>query len=83
MESFYGLEIMTAIKTLFKGPTNTKGPRMVAKCELGSHTSPYDHALSIGANHLQAAESLKIKFGLSFATAAGEYQGSFYHVKLV
>lgn len=54
---------MQAIQTSYKGPTNTKGSRIIAKCEAGSLTVGYDYALTTEGNHKEAARLLQYKLG--------------------
>lgn len=54
---------MQAIQTTFKGPTNTRGSKIIAKCDAGKIVVPYDHALSSEGNHKAAADQLRIKLG--------------------
>lgn len=46
------------IKTIYKGPTNTRGERMLADCESMRIAVPYDYSLDIEGNHRAAAEAL-------------------------
>jgi hypothetical protein len=52
---------MQAIVTKYAGPTNTRGSRIIAKCEAGSVTIPYPHELSGEDVHRKAAEALCAK----------------------
>lgn len=54
---------MQAIQTSYKGPTNTKGSRIIAKCAAGRIVMGYDHALNIEENHKYAAVLLTNKLG--------------------
>jgi hypothetical protein len=54
---------LQAITTRYLGPTNTRGGRIQATCAAGSHTAPYDHALSAFANHAAAARALVALLG--------------------
>lgn len=47
-----------AITTRFVGPTNSKGSRIIAKCEARMMIVPYDDALDIDENHAAAALKL-------------------------
>lgn len=47
-----------AIVTTYKGPTETRGSRIVARCDARRMTVPYDHALDAEANHVRAAAKL-------------------------
>lgn len=49
---------MQAIITEFKGPTNTKGSRVAAKCWIKNKTVDWNHALNSEENHKTAAEKL-------------------------
>lgn len=60
MTQTYALQ---AITTRYLGPTNTRGARIKATCAAGSHTAPYDHALSAFANHAAAARALVALLG--------------------
>ena len=46
---------MQAIRTQYKGPTDTRGARIIATSHHGRTTTGYDHALSAGENHTAAA----------------------------
>ena len=50
---------MQAITTRYIGPTLTKGPRIIARCDAGSITIPFDH--SSDCAHTEAARQLVIK----------------------
>ena len=56
---------MQAIITKYYGPTNSRGSRIVAKCESGLVSIPYPHELSGMACHKKAAMELSSKLGLS------------------
>ena len=60
MQQAYALQ---AITTRYLGPTNPRGARVKATCEAGTHTLPYDHALSPFANHATAARALVALLG--------------------
>lgn len=49
---------MQAILTKYHGPTNTKGSRISAECEVKKIFCPYNHALDIQENHCAAAKEL-------------------------
>lgn len=49
---------MQTICTSYKGPTNTKGSRIMVKSWLKSKAFAWDYALSSEANHKQAAQLL-------------------------
>ena len=50
-----------AITTTYKGPTDHRGARIIARADAGSITVPYDHALNAPENHTAAAEALAQK----------------------
>jgi hypothetical protein len=55
---------MQAIKTVYLGPTDSRGSRIKATCEGGSVTVPYPHELNQGADaHSVAALALGRKLG--------------------
>ena len=52
------------IYTTYKGPTNTKGSRIIAKSSNGFKvTVPYDYSLNSQDRHAKAANELIAKFG--------------------
>ena len=54
---------MQAIETEYRGPTNTRGSRIIARAQAGRISVPYDHALSIQENHDAAARAFIAKLG--------------------
>jgi hypothetical protein len=54
---------MQAILTKFLGPTNHRGPRVVARCQAGRLTFTWDDALSADQNHDAVARGLAQKLG--------------------
>lgn len=54
---------MQAITTRFYGPTNTRGSRIVAKCDAGKLSVSWDHGKGIDENHDAAAAQLAAKLG--------------------
>lgn len=54
---------MQAIITTYHGPTNTRGSRIIAKCDAGCLTTSWDFGLDIRENHERAAEALCAKLG--------------------
>jgi hypothetical protein len=52
-----------AIETKFLGPTNFRGSRVKASCQVGSITIGWDDALDPSDNHRAAARALVEKFG--------------------
>lgn len=75
---------MQAIRTQYKGPTNTRGSRILATSHDGRTVMPYDHALSLEDNHRRAAELHAAKNWRTDApvrlTAGTLPDGSFAHV---
>lgn len=68
---------MQAIITKYLGPTDTRGGRVKAKCDAGSVTVSWDHALDIELNHRAAALALITKLGwLDMAEVYGLATGS-------
>lgn len=59
------LILFQAIETKYRGPTNTKGSRILAKASAGAVIVPYDHGLDLPQNHYAAAIALrdKLKWG--------------------
>ena len=49
---------MKAIQTKFLGPSETRGARVKAWIESGSHVVPWDHGLEVADNHVAAARKL-------------------------
>ena len=49
---------MQTITTSYKGPTNTRGSRIMAKSWLKNKAFAWDHSLNSEANHKQAAQQL-------------------------
>ena len=47
---------MQAIRTQYKGPTNTRGSRIIATSYKARTVYPYDHELDLDDNHSRAAE---------------------------
>ena len=75
---------MQAIRTKYHGPTNTRGARIVAKCDAGQITTPYRYGLSVEGNHKAACDKLLEKLGWDKDTGApmvgGWYKDSYYWV---
>ncbi len=46
---------MQAIRTQYKGPTNTRGSRIIATSYKARTVMAYDHELDLDANHERAA----------------------------
>lgn len=49
---------MQAIRTQYRGPTNTRGSRVIVTCDAKRITVPWDHALGAPENHVAAARAL-------------------------
>lgn len=58
------------IETRYLGPTNHRGPRILARCEAKRITIPWDDGLDVRANHEGAARALCDALGWS-----GEWVG--------
>jgi hypothetical protein len=72
---------MQAIMTIYHGPTDTKGARIVARCDAGRATVVYAHALDAPANHEAAARNLAGKLGWSGRMVSGALPtGAYAHV---
>jgi len=54
-----------AITTSYRGPTDTHGSRVIARCEAKRITVPWDHALDAAKNHASAALLLHQQLGWS------------------
>ncbi len=54
-----------AITTSYRGPTDSNGSRVIARCEAKRISVPWDRALDIGANHAAAALQLMDQLGWS------------------
>jgi len=53
---------MKAITTQYKGPTNARGSRIIAKAEgVKAHTVSYDHSLNADENHEAVARGLAVR----------------------
>lgn len=53
---------MQAITTTYRGPTNTRGSRIIARCAAGRITFGYLHEHNIDRNHALAAAALRHKW---------------------
>ena len=56
---------MHTIQTTYKGPTNSRGSRILAKTPAGRISLSYSHDLNSDRNHSAAAEALARKLGWS------------------
>lgn len=46
-----------AVETSYRGPTNSRGSRIIVKAQCGRMTVAWDHALAADENHAAAAEA--------------------------
>lgn len=78
---------MQAVRTQYKGPTNTRGSRILATSHYGRTVFAYDDALSAGENHAAAAAahvSARMSPRGPFALKSGELAaGEHAHVVAV
>lgn len=51
--------------TTYRDPTDSKGSRVIARCEAKRISVPWDHALDLTANHASAALLLMDQLGWS------------------
>lgn len=68
---------MQAVTTKYKGPTNTRGSRVIAFCAAGRVVIEWDDGLNSEQNHARAARALADKFDwngslIGGTNAAGE-----------
>lgn len=68
---------MQAIRTRYYGPTNTRGSRIVAKCEAGSVKISADGDFNGTSAHAAAAAALVRKLGWDKDGYAPMYGGNF------
>lgn len=54
-----------AITTSYRGPTDSRGSRVIARCEAKRISVSWDHALDAGANHAAVALQLMDQLGWS------------------
>ncbi len=66
---------MQAIITRFLTSTDTKGPRVKAKCDAGQIVVPWDHALETVQNHDAACAALVRKLGWDTGGYGGKWIG--------
>jgi hypothetical protein len=72
---------MKAIKTKYKGPTNTRGSRIIASDEDGNRiTIPYPYELSGEDVHRKAAEALCTKMGWRGQLVGGSLKNGYVFV---
>lgn len=72
---------MSAIKTVLRNPTNTRGTRVAAKLD-GKvvHTVAVNHALDLGQNHVHAAQEAAHKLGWTGGLLTSAYLEPGVHV---
>lgn len=58
-------ESRQAITTSYRGPTDSRGSRVIARCEAKRISVPWDYALDPSANHAAAALQLMEQLGWS------------------
>ncbi|AKG94346.1 hypothetical protein VO98_020 [Pseudomonas phage phiPsa17] len=63
---------MQAITITYKGPGNVRGSRLIAKCDAGQVTVPYEHGLDMHGNVVDATKALCKKLGW---TRSAGYRG--------
>jgi hypothetical protein len=72
---------MKAIKTKYKGPTNTRGSRIIASDEDGNKvTISYPYELSGEDCHLKAANALCAKMGWTGELIGGSLKNGYVFV---
>ena len=72
---------MKAIKTKFKGPTNTRGSRIIASDEDGNRiTISYPYELSGESVHRKAADALCAKMGWTGDLVSGSLKNGYVFV---
>jgi hypothetical protein len=71
---------MTAIRTKYLGPTNTRGARIKATANGRSITRPLDHATSGAERHAIVARALARKLGWSGTLIAGSVADGYVFV---
>lgn len=69
-----------AITTTYKGPTDHRGARIIARADAGSITVPYDHALDALENHTAAAEALAQKLKWDGVWCGGGTRAGYVYV---
>ena len=69
---------MQTIITKYLPITNTKGGRIMAKCEGGTVIIPDDHSLDTEGMHAKAAITLANKLGWKGELISGSYKHDFY-----
>jgi hypothetical protein len=75
-----------AIKVSYRGPTNTRGARMVASCDGGrvtTVTTPYKHELNFEKNVAEAAYQLLLELNWTGDWHLGSLPGGDYCVVCV
>lgn len=67
-----------AIQTTFRGPTNTRGARIVAQADAGRLNVPWDYSQSVAENHRHAALALAALLGWEGPWHGGSLPGAGY-----
>lgn len=62
-----------AITTQFYGPSIHRGARIVARCQAGTISVAWDHAVDIDTNHAYAAQALARKLEWDVDELAGPF----------
>lgn len=65
------METARIIETTYKGPTNSRGSRVVASVPSTRIVVPWDYALNPDDNHAEAARQLAAKLGWPEPTHGG------------
>ncbi len=75
---------MQAIITKYLGPTNARGARVVAKCQAGKVTVPWDHAKGVDENHAAACLALttRLNWGRGWVGGAMPDDSGFAFVRI-
>lgn len=73
---------MQAIRTRFKGPTNSRGARIIADCDARRITVSWDYSLSTIENHREAAAELakRLDWLDGYELASGGLSDCWVHV---
>ena len=75
--------VRQAVSTRYRGPTNTRGSRIIAQAEAGRMSFPYDHALDLYANHAAAAAAFAERWGWDGEYVGGGTQDGYCFVRVV
>lgn len=72
-----------AISTRYRGPTNTRGSRIIVTAPAGRIVVPYDHALSAYGNHAAAAQAFADRQGWGGRWVGGGTPDGYVFVHMV